>query len=47
MMLWTIVIGMELIVAPVDMEEEVNGTVSVGKASVTGDRGHYVELHPG
>lgn len=46
-MSWTIVIGMELIVAPVDAEEEVNGSVSVGKASVTGGRGHHVELHPG
>jgi len=38
---------MELIVAPIDKEEDVNGTVLVGKATVTGARAHHVELHPG
>jgi hypothetical protein len=36
MMLRAISIRMELIVAPIDTEEEVNGTALVGKAGVTG-----------
>jgi hypothetical protein len=47
MLLWTVVMRMELIAAPVEAEEEVKGTVPVGKASVPGGRGHHVELHPG
>ena len=43
-MLRTVSIRMVLILAPIDTEEEVNGTALVGETGVTGGRGHHIEL---
>lgn len=45
-MLRTSSIGMELIVAPIDAEEEANGRAPLRKASVTGGPCTSIELHP-